>query len=373
MYMINIPFVSYNSAYQPAPTASAAATANQQAFLPNSEASFSSPYMTQEMNNLGYVWDAHFVMPIVLLDQMRPELPPMSTPQFRSAPSPIFTLNRCATTCQTGMRVATQVLAPDQPSSIVTSDYQDMFDQLRQASLTQSLNVQPLVEVEHRFTDIECPKETAVRVGDSYIHANYVGVGISDKLLVAAQLPTPSSQETFWKFVMDSDCSIMDLTKPSDCSENDRYYPDSIHTSHVAGSIQIEFLETCSSEKDSHTTYQVTSGTTSKKIVRYHYRGWMDFGGIQLEELGNLTAKLKSFSGVVVHCRAGVGRTGTIISAYLIKELIEQKVITKENYRTEIPNLILSLRKQRGKNFVTSVDQFSSLMEYGKKLLEDRP
>jgi protein-tyrosine phosphatase len=68
---------------------------------------------------------------------------------------------------------------------------------------------------------------------------------------------------------------------------------------------------------------------------------------------------------VAVHCRAGVGRTGTLIAAYLIKKQLDSGV------HPDPWGLILELRQYR-RGFVSNEVQLAGLYRFAKRLLAKR-
>lgn len=62
----------------------------------------------------------------------------------------------------------------------------------------------------------------------------------------------------------------------------------------------------------------------------FHFRGWPDFGVISPQRLRDLGALvngiLKQEQGVVVHCRGGVGRTGTLVTYCQTKAQLDELV-----------------------------------------------
>ena len=77
----------------------------------------------------------------------------------------------------------------------------------------------------------------------------------------------------------------------------------------------------------------------------FHYITWPDFGIPQNSfELINLIKKVNScnFSRIVVHCSAGVGRTGTYIA---LSRLMEQIDTLAEHL--DVFGTVLSLRSDR--------------------------
>lgn len=67
-------------------------------------------------------------------------------------------------------------------------------------------------EVNHRFANIECPKETALCFQGTYLHANRVGEALSKRLFIVSQAPLPSDYEKFWKAIFVEKATLIDLT-----------------------------------------------------------------------------------------------------------------------------------------------------------------
>lgn len=85
---------------------------------------------------------------------------------------------------------------------------------------------------------------------------------------------------------------------------------------------------------------KVTIGDTSKKFYHFFYGNWADFGRVEPEDrvaLLQLTRVSKHLAGEsprIVHCSAGVGRTGTWIALdYLLRELEEGRLLDQNDFQ----------------------------------------
>ena len=115
----------------------------------------------------------------------------------------------------------------------------------------------------------------------------------------------------------------------------------------------------------------------SRTIMRYRFPTWKDDEVLPLntfKEIVDMVDDQEFCLGdrpVLVHCHAGVGRTGCVIAAIFLKEKIFNGEITKENFFEKLQELILELRKQRGPLFVQKEGQFNLLCTYGQDLLAE--
>jgi protein tyrosine phosphatase len=216
-------------------------------------------------------------------------------------------------------------------------------------------------EVYARFSDLPCPKETAVKVGDRYLHANYVSDTDGKRVFVASQLPHDCYLELFWKFIFDEQRDIMDLFH-----QESSYYPTSENRLLNFNSIQVEYTETFGQTRTEYFhSYIVRDRSTQQQvyITRFHFTGWQTHAVVDVPTLDSLVQKLETSS--LVHCLAGHGRTGTVIAAYLIKQrLLQNPDIDLADLGYILVELILHLREQRGPHFVESDKQFFLLLDY---------
>jgi protein tyrosine phosphatase len=96
-----------------------------------------------------------------------------------------------------------------------------------------------------------------------------------------------------------------------------------------------------------------------REITQLHFRNWPDHGVPEIESslgtFNEIIEKLKSHfevyknkSPVVVHCSAGVGRTGTIISIYCLNFIYKKALERKSEFACfNIFNIVRQLKEQR--------------------------
>ncbi|XP_075586841.1 tyrosine-protein phosphatase non-receptor type 11 isoform X2 [Dermatophagoides farinae] len=172
-----------------------------------------------------------------------------------------------------------------------------------------------------------------------YINANYIQVyeltnQPSKKVYIATQGPLANTKNDFWSMVWHEKCYIIVMTtKEIERSKPKcvRYWPDKDQSMRY-GKISVKTI----SEKTMlhHTLREFRihyddNEKDSRIVYHYHFMAWPDHGvpsdpGCVLNFLHEVNCKQESIpdSGpIIVHCSAGIGRTGTFI---VIDILIDQ-------------------------------------------------
>lgn len=273
-----------------------------------------------------------------------------------------------------------------------------------------------------RFPNIRCPKKTAVsvkrEVGEEYINANHVGEGFTSMDFIVSQAPLVSDYQKFWEVVFEDRDLIVDLSGTGDRFRGvneyaplnkDPYSNDNTNGSpQTYGDITVTLdevkqvdLPLSDEEKKKmieaketlpfymHYTYTLRYKDESvepRNVSRIHFAGWADHGVTSMDHLDIFVNLFDIYKKPLIHCRAGVGRSGVLASARVIKEklglvadvvkkAVEKGEITEENYRDKISEIVFGLRIQRGvydpiNSFVQTDEQFELIHNYTRHLLK---
>lgn len=245
-----------------------------------------------------------------------------------------------------------------------------------------------------RFKHVPCLSNNVVGEGEICIHANRIDYktttsGIS-KNFIAAQAPFREDIDypIFWKAIF-KDCNvIVDLTTPADRSDKEFGVPKALSSwvaeygpLNVGLPVTYEGLSvTLTNVQNNVYTYKLQYGDLEKTVTRIHFDKWTDHGAIKVENLRILVDQLESYKDnrPLIHCRAGIGRTGTLITAAILKASINDgdfdAIDVDEDYvlSEKISTIIEKLRMQRGEGFVQELSQFELLHDYAIQLLNER-
>lgn len=237
---------------------------------------------------------------------------------------------------------------------------------------------------QNRFKDVPAVVKTLTHVDiqnkQMRLHANHIRMEGFTQKFIAGQAPVPSERLQFWQALLENGSDIIELTTKRD-NLSLKEQPYDIYPNEVGETKLIAPLHITLNKKESKDdgfpyteyTYTVKSlySNEEKTITRKHYDQWIDFKSVDVNVLDKM---VNSFSNsekeLFVHCRAGVGRTGTFIVAAYLKEGIEKGLITKENLHAVLEKLVLDGRTQRSRLFVQSHEQFELLYNYAHSLLE---
>jgi len=132
------------------------------------------------------------------------------------------------------------------------------------------------------------------------------------------------------------------------------YWPSTLGHTEIFGDISVTLETEENDDKMIKRTFCVSKIDDSSdplKVLHIHYVDWPDFGVPEnpasitrvIEEIDNFVevSRASSTSPVVVHCSAGIGRTGTLLA---IISFIEHK---KMSHPESVQDIVNSLRKQR--------------------------
>ncbi|XP_009997936.1 PREDICTED: receptor-type tyrosine-protein phosphatase V-like [Chaetura pelagica] len=172
-----------------------------------------------------------------------------------------------------------------------------------------------------------------------YINANFMPGYTSQQEFIATQGPLKKTIEDFWRLVWEQNvCNIIMLTV---CMENGRVLCDHYWPSESApvsyGQVRVHLLMQSSSEEWTMRQFKLWHGVRAERHVSHlHYTAWPDHG-IPESTTSILTFRelvrehiqsTKDAGPTLVHCSAGVGRTGTFIALdRLLQQMKQEKVV----------------------------------------------
>ncbi|XP_068179361.1 tyrosine-protein phosphatase non-receptor type 6 [Antennarius striatus] len=198
-------------------------------------------------------------------------------------------------------------------------------------------------------------------VGSDYINANYVRntqwESGNQKVYIATQGCLATTVNDFWQMVWQENTKVIVMTTREVEKGRNKcvpYWPDNETSKNVG-----RYVVTCTSLTES-TDYKVRvleicladKPKTCRTIWHYQYMSWPDHG-VPLEPSGVLSfltqvnakqAENCDAGPMIIHCSAGIGRTGTILVMDMILQTIDTIGLDCD---IDIPKYIQMVREQR--------------------------
>eukprot|EP00731_Ephydatia_muelleri_P019051 Em0011g1091a len=175
----------------------------------------------------------------------------------------------------------------------------------------------------------------------SYINASYIAGYSEPKKFIATQGPLPSTVVDLWRSVWQEGVSTIVMV--TNIKEDGKVKCQQITEQKDFADYVIRVFEV------------TLSGSAARKVTQFHFTGWPDHGVPEYAtSLLAFHRKVKcqhdgSKGPILVHCSAGVGRTGTLIAIDTVLEQIEKEGLV------DIAGTIRKMRRQRMKMVQTPV------------------
>jgi tyrosine-protein phosphatase non-receptor type 11 len=229
-----------------------------------------------------------------------------------------------------------------------------------------------------------------------YINANYIrpeGEIFEDceKCYIATQGCLPSTTADFWYMIWQENSRvIVSTTKEFERSKSKcaHYWPDPSEVKELDGGMRITHQKESTSTDFTLREFVLTRNDEERIIYQFHFNAWPDHGvpddpGCVLNFLSEVNTRQQSIEGagpIVVHCSAGIGRTGTFIVIDLIIDQVRRHGLHTD---IDVRRTIQMVRSQRSGMVQTEaqyqfvylallhyVDTLSQLLQAQQKCLE---
>ncbi|XP_008589809.1 PREDICTED: receptor-type tyrosine-protein phosphatase C [Galeopterus variegatus] len=189
--------------------------------------------------------------------------------------------------------------------------------------------------------------------GSNYINASYIDGFKEPRKYIAAQGPRDETVDDFWRMIWEQKATVIVMV--TRCEEGNRnkcaeYWPSMEEGTQTFGDVVVKVTEHKRCPDYIIQKMNITNKkekATGRDVTHIQFTSWPDHG---VPEDPHLLLKLRRrvnafsnfFSGpIVVHCSAGVGRTGTYIGIDAMLEGLEA-----EN-KVDVYGYVVKLRRQR--------------------------
>ncbi|XP_073844444.1 protein tyrosine phosphatase 52F isoform X2 [Musca autumnalis] len=238
------------------------------------------------------------------------------------------------------------------------------FKELTAVALDLSYSASEMGYNKNRYADIFPYDKNRVILdidadGSDYINASFIDGYRRRKEYIATQGPKPESTTDFWRMVLQHNVRVIVMVtqfREGDVIKCHEYYP-----------YKSKGINVTEKKKEIFDLYDRTELSVvhemfglKQKVVHFYFKKWPDYG-VPTDPMHLITfvrkvkaEKIPSYSPIVVHCSAGVGRTGTFIGLDIIMQRL------KNESKVNIYETVKKLRFQRMK-MVQSLAQYTFL------------
>ncbi|KAK0412974.1 hypothetical protein QR680_006517 [Steinernema hermaphroditum] len=211
-----------------------------------------------------------------------------------------------------------------------------------------------------RYKDVPCQDKYRIVLKwpgspTDYIHANYVSTPIAEKRFICAQGPLDCTTADFWHMVLQEEsenvimlCNVVEKGMAK-CAQ---YWPLDEKEVKTYGDIEIKNMQvqplipTEPNVRFSLLQLKWTEGgkPKEKQVRHYQWTDWPDRGvpPCRLTAMELLSRVRGTKKPIVVHCSAGIGRTGSIVAIEFIMERLQQAMVCED-----MGEILKDLRNQR--------------------------
>ena len=251
------------------------------------------------------------------------------------------------------------------------------FTILDNAHLIELVNIH---QIEDRYSDILPYKHNCVKLSNKrYINASFIHIPTKNNI-IATQGPIKETINDFWDMIFEYDCQIIVQL----CNWNENGKEKSFDYTNINKlNYQYDIIYTNLRWRDYNFQIQelnIRNKITNKVKIVYHiwFYNWDDHGIPEIRFcissfllMFKIIDKKKNNKPFVVHCSAGVGRTGCFIAMYLLYSELKDK-LNEQIIEFNIFNVVRQLREMR-LHCIQNATQFYFIYLFVKYFLEHNP
>ncbi|KAK3592252.1 hypothetical protein CHS0354_027126 [Potamilus streckersoni] len=198
---------------------------------------------------------------------------------------------------------------------------------------------------------------------NDYINASFIDGYSHEKMYIASQGTTKDNLNDFWRMLWQYHVEkIVMLTELFEGGRHkcELYWPEEEGQTRTFGGVGVRLLVTDVFADYNIRRLEMFVNKKSKQLTQFHFTAWPDKGvpkaASSIVQFWNTVNKVPTKEPIVVHCSAGIGRTGTYIALdYLVCQ-------GKAEGQVNVSECVSNLRRQRV-NLVQTQEQYLFLHE----------
>ncbi|XP_076467309.1 uncharacterized protein LOC143298338 isoform X2 [Babylonia areolata] len=219
-------------------------------------------------------------------------------------------------------------------------------------------------KVKNRYVNILAFDRTRVKLltdeddpTADYINANYIPGYSSPREYIATQGPMTGTVNDFWRMVWEQNSAL--IVQLSDLLERGRpkvdlYWPTEVNSPMQYGEIIVTMTALSSLNKYTIRNFIICMENNMeerRQVTQFFIHGWVDYSAnlnpkdvMDYIRTVRLEAKRNPSRPIIVHCSAGVGRSGTFIALDFLQQYVDDHTLDDV---VDIYNLVLNMRHNR--------------------------
>ena len=235
-----------------------------------------------------------------------------------------------------------------------------------------------------RYSDIKPYKYNKISInnGKGYINASPINIGNKNNYFISTQGPKSETIEHFWTMVYENNSNVIVML--CNVMEGSRKKCENYWEKPKIKKFSVEIQKEEKSKMHTIRTLKLKNKRKNEERIVYqiHFTAWPDHGipdisgGKVFQDFCEINKKVDKLNidnnPIIVHCSAGVGRTGTFVSMYLLEKEINEQIKAKVEFiKFNIFNLVRKIKEMR-MYMVQSEIQYEFIYAYMKYLLKNK-
>uniref|UniRef100_A0AC35U6U5 Protein-tyrosine-phosphatase n=1 Tax=Rhabditophanes sp. KR3021 TaxID=114890 RepID=A0AC35U6U5_9BILA len=263
-------------------------------------------------------------------------------------------------------------------NALYTEQFEELSKESEKMEVEGTSNSCEDFQQKNRYLNIGAYEGTRIKLSGNntsdYINANYIDSCENKKAYIATQAPLPNTFGDFWSMIWQEKCNaIVCITKMVEKGRRkcDQYWPSDKKIPEVINGFTLTLTSEISNAYFVHRIITLKSSKCmlpERTVHHVQFTAWPDHGVpdnvFPLLSFMNYVTALESNGPLIVHCSAGVGRSGS----YILIDSI-RKHLSKSDY-VKIQAHLRHMRKQRGK-LVQTLEQYIFCHEVIKQLIKN--
>lgn len=209
-----------------------------------------------------------------------------------------------------------------------------------------------------------------------YINASPIEIEFSESYdilyIISTQGPLASTIADFWNMILQQSTNlIIMLTNLEESNGREKcclYWPTADNpTMHIGKDSFIRFVK--EQQMIAGIVYRKFKWNCSDKdgyIEQYQLTEWIDHGTVQLNLLITFLSIIKFNTRMIVHCSAGIGRSGTFIIAFILYHIFKTRKLSIPSdciYGDDIISFLIEKLREQRVGMVQTEKQFELLYQ----------